>query len=546
MPAAIDPSPKSQSPKNYLLLESLLTEQHEMSAVDTFSHWHHQAEFQTSTYRALMPATKPQPGQQYAFHVDLDACSGCKACVTACHSLNGLKEDESWRRVASLTSDSLPVVQHVTSACHHCVEPGCLLGCPVKAYEKDPKTGIVKHLDDQCFGCKYCTMMCPYEVPQYRPEMGIVRKCDMCTQRLAHDQAPACVQACPNQAIRIDIVNIDPQSITTISSGTLTPTAPSNRITLPTTVYSSKKEGLSLSANDPRWKQVMVKDQLQEAHWPLVAMLTLSQIGVGVWVWDSILSIINIAHDSAQRWLALAIGTTIAIVGLNAAMLHLGRPWLAFRAILGWRTSWLSREALLFGAFAGLSIVSLASLFAIPRFELESSLWTRIADYLPVLTSIVGVISVVSSAMIYAATQRTLWKPSRSIGEMLATAVGLGGLLLGSLVRLDSIWLVVSSLLVLAAFLPKILDVWASGTNLPHSELSLAARSGKLVWSKLRPWFASSVATCVGSIVAAALGLGWISFGLGTIALVFNRAMYFSSVVFPRMPGAAMLGEEHS
>ena len=38
-------------------------------------------------YSALMPATPPAPGQQYAFDVDLDACSGCKSCVAACHSL---------------------------------------------------------------------------------------------------------------------------------------------------------------------------------------------------------------------------------------------------------------------------------------------------------------------------------------------------------------------------------------------------------------------------------------------------------------------------
>ena len=36
---------------------------------------------------------------QYAFDVDLDSCSGCKACVSACHSLNGLDEDETWRDV---------------------------------------------------------------------------------------------------------------------------------------------------------------------------------------------------------------------------------------------------------------------------------------------------------------------------------------------------------------------------------------------------------------------------------------------------------------
>ena len=55
-----------------------------------------------SRYRSLLPATPPGPGQQYAFEVDLDRCSGCKACVVACHTLNGLDENETWRDVGLL------------------------------------------------------------------------------------------------------------------------------------------------------------------------------------------------------------------------------------------------------------------------------------------------------------------------------------------------------------------------------------------------------------------------------------------------------------
>src|SRR6266566_3266557 len=87
-----------------------------------------------------------------------------------------------------------------------CLEPACMHGCPVGAYEKDALTGIVRHLDDQCIGCRYCMLTCPYEVPQYCVRKGIVRKCDMCADRLAESEAPACVQACPNEAIAIRIV----------------------------------------------------------------------------------------------------------------------------------------------------------------------------------------------------------------------------------------------------------------------------------------------------------------------------------------------------
>src|SRR5204863_9647202 len=100
-----------------------------------------------------------------------------------------LEEGGAWR-VASLVDglrvdNALAFQQTVTSACHHCVDPACLSGCPVDAYEKDPVTGIVKHLDDQCIGCSYCTLTCPYEVPSFNHRLGIVRKCDMCSDRLA-------------------------------------------------------------------------------------------------------------------------------------------------------------------------------------------------------------------------------------------------------------------------------------------------------------------------------------------------------------------------
>jgi formate dehydrogenase iron-sulfur subunit len=163
-------------------------------------------------YRDLMPATHRAEGQQYAFEVDLDACSGCKACVVACGSLNGLPEGTSFRSTGTLVgqgAEAPPVLREVTAACHHCVEPGCLQGCPADAYEKDPDTGVVRHLDDQCIGCQYCTLMCPYEVPKYDADRGIVRKCDLCHDRLAEGEAPACVQACPTEAISVRVVDVE-------------------------------------------------------------------------------------------------------------------------------------------------------------------------------------------------------------------------------------------------------------------------------------------------------------------------------------------------
>jgi len=213
MPATLKrlpPVPPTGPSAPTTLIDQLLAEQSTLQTpVAKFSEHHQQKQHSESDlaphYRQLIPLSKPGAGEQYAFEVTLDRCTGCKACVSACHSLNGLDEDEVWRDVGTLFGgEEAPAWQQtVTTACHHCEDPGCLNGCPVGAYEKEPDSGIVRHLDDQCIGCSYCILKCPYDVPKYSKKRGIVRKCDMCHQRLAVCEAPACVQACPTEAIRI-------------------------------------------------------------------------------------------------------------------------------------------------------------------------------------------------------------------------------------------------------------------------------------------------------------------------------------------------------
>jgi formate dehydrogenase iron-sulfur subunit len=220
-------------------LEWVLHDQQVLTAVDRFAKKHDAAELLSGlrTYRELIPPAKPGVGQQYAFDVDLDLCTGCKACVTGCHNLNGLDDNEVWRTVGLLHGGTTkgPAQQTVTTACHHCLDPACMNGCPVKAYEKDPVTGIVKHLDDQCIGCQYCIFMCPYDAPKYNKARGIVRKCDMCSDRLEHGEAPACVQSCPNEAIRITVVDRT-EAIQATEANAFLPGAPAPSDTLPTPV----------------------------------------------------------------------------------------------------------------------------------------------------------------------------------------------------------------------------------------------------------------------------------------------------------------------
>lgn len=419
------------------LVEMLLADQQRTTAVEKFSQLHEQGELgSTSHYRELIPPALPAEGQQFAFEVELDACSGCKACVTACHNLNGLEEGETWRSVGLLsggTSD-LPVVQHVTAACHHCVEPACLHGCPVEAYEKDPVTGIVRHLDDQCIGCQYCIFQCPYDVPQYSSSKGIVRKCDMCSDRLANGEAPGCVQGCPNQAIRIAIV--DERAVVEESEAShFLPGAAPPELTLPTTVYRSAAAlpRNMLPAN-------YYSARAEHGHLPLVFMLVLTQMAVGGFVIEQVLSAQfgwAGASEPSGRIVHLVAALVLAYLGLGAAVLHLGRPLYAFRAFIGLRTSWLSREIIAFGLFAGLATlyVGVAALqFA--GAELPAVVETRLGQ----AAALTGVLGVICSIMIYVDTRRAFWGGLSTTVKFFGTCTVLGVPTV-LLIELASTWL---------------------------------------------------------------------------------------------------------
>jgi formate dehydrogenase iron-sulfur subunit len=439
------------------LLEELLADQRSLTAVEKFSRAHdgHALAPGANRYRDLIPLEKPQTGEQYAFEVALDKCSGCKACVTACHSLNGLDDNETWREVGLLIAppkrqgwhgrlatdvegsftnllhappaarEFRPAItlQHVTTACHHCVDPGCLNGCPVLAYEKDPATGIVRHLDDQCIGCQYCVLKCPYDVPKYNTRLGIVRKCDMCSNRLAVGEAPACVQACPNEAIRITKVNAHEVSIQfrERSKDFLTH-APDGDYTLPTTRYTGSVAASPSSKTESSGTSNLVAAdatelKVQPAHWPLVVMLVLSQAAVGVITVAALLKLASLPV------LLLSLG--LIVVGLGASVFHLGRPFGAWRAFLNLRRSWMSREIVVFGMFPPLLIGAVALGFGLPIFK-SANFTALLRTGLEVSAPLIGLLGVFCSAMIYHDTHRPLWHWRRSVPLFFGTTVILG------------------------------------------------------------------------------------------------------------------------
>jgi Fe-S-cluster-containing dehydrogenase component/DMSO reductase anchor subunit len=411
------------------LIANLLRQQQQLTAVEEFSRDHESDRVpdQARYYKKLLPASPPEPGQQYAFEVDLDRCSGCKACVTACHSLNGLDDGETWRDVGLLIggTETAPVMQHVTAACHHCVEPACMVACPVNAYEKNATTGIVKHLDDQCFGCQYCTLACPYNVPKYHASKGIVRKCDMCSSRLSKGEAPACVQACPHEAIAIRTVTIQ-KVIEDSEADHFLPASPEPYLTLPTTTYKTKRvfprnmlpaDYYSVSPEHP--------------HWPLIVMLVLTQLSVGAFTIGFLLdSTLAPELGAIFRPLHTTNALILGLLALAASTCHLGRPLYAFRGVLGWRHSWLSREIICFGLFAGLAvnyalacwIGSTSAPFGVAGVDLV----TPYLHFVGGAVAVTGLIGLFCSVMIYVFTQRELWSFGQTIMRFSLTAALLG------------------------------------------------------------------------------------------------------------------------
>jgi Fe-S-cluster-containing dehydrogenase component/DMSO reductase anchor subunit len=538
-----------------LSLQTLLAEQQTLTAVDRFSQRHTAEELPNGTkyYRDLIPLERPQPGQQYAFEVDLDSCTGCKACVSACHTLNGLDEHETWRVVGLLHGGSAaaPAQQSVTSACHHCVEPACLKGCPTQAYEKDPVTGIVKHLDDQCFGCQYCTLMCPYDVPKYNPQRGIVRKCDMCSDRLAHGEAPACVRGCPNSAIAIRVV----EQAAVIEAGqadAFLPGAPTAEHTLPATRYiSARNVPENLLPGDYH------ATPKEHSHPPLVVMLTLTQLAVGAFGLGLLLER-GAATTSRTLEVVAQIGFAGAalLLGLAASVFHLGRPLLAWRAVLGLRTSWLSREALVFGLFAQLAILygALRAMPLLPRELPYESLAQALAPALGIATALTGVLGVLCSMMVYVATRRAHWSAALTGTAFFGSTLLLGA---ASVLTVASVfgsarppiallWLVVGSAVTKTAFELRALLPARGGRStalerrasvmlgqLRHVTIARFAAIG--IGGLLLPVMLTFVST---NDAAAARILSCAMLLLLLAGELLERYLFFSAAPASRMPGA--------
>lgn len=200
--------------------------------------------------------------------IDVDKCTGCGACMTACQAENnvGLEENFSkehraisWIKVRKLDNGkSFPEYDEVymPQPCMQCQNPPCVPVCPVVATEKGVEDGgFVSQIAPRCIGCRYCMVACPYESRAFNwhdpvwPEgmektltpnastrmRGVVEKCTYCHHRydaarakayeegrdpneLAEDEyIPACVEKCPSGALYFGDLNNPEHTVHTLS-----------------------------------------------------------------------------------------------------------------------------------------------------------------------------------------------------------------------------------------------------------------------------------------------------------------------------------------
>jgi Fe-S-cluster-containing dehydrogenase component len=178
---------------------------------------------------ALMPApalareTTARLPEAVGILYDATVCVGCKACMAACKEYNHLPAEHSttdglWDAPSDLSAKTYNIVKlyndgaglikdqekegysFIRRFCMHCVDPACVSACPVQALRKGPQTGIVQYNKDVCIGCRYCQIACPYNIPKFEWDTAFpqIKKCELCSHRIAGGDYPACCEFCPN------------------------------------------------------------------------------------------------------------------------------------------------------------------------------------------------------------------------------------------------------------------------------------------------------------------------------------------------------------
>jgi DMSO reductase iron-sulfur subunit len=479
---------------------------------------------------SLIPGRLPEPGEQYRFHFDMTKCIGCRSCEVACNEQNGNPADLHWRRIGEIEGGVWPHTEryYLSMGCNHCLSADCLRGCPVNAYTKDPLTGIVLHSAEACIGCQYCVWNCPYSVPQFNADRGVVGKCDMCHGRLTSGMEPACVNSCPENAIQIEIV--DQLEWRSDHADANAPGMPNAGHTLSTTRITLP-EGSTVTLDRVDIETL----RLEHAHWSLVWLTTLIQLSVG--------SLFVAVVSSRFNCIALTLIFALTAFALNISVFHLGRPAYAWRALKMWRRSWLSREVLLFGlcflSLAALTLASWLSAFGLLPHGISTLAALRFA------TPMIGIVGLFASARLYLVPARPAWNTNHTPVDFMLSALLLGCAALPAIIYLSNSVLWLSRLTFVSSMVDKdlywtlVLSAVLWGANQAIRVLRLRASRtyehrascGLLNTHSLRGTFLVSFAFVGLAVLLMMVGLPFLVLPAALAGVIASRYLFFVSVV---------------
>lgn len=317
--------------------------------------------------------TNPNRNKQHAFFFTADNCIGCHACEAACSEKNENPAHIAFRSVGYVEGGSYPDYKrmNISMACNHCDNPVCLKGCPTKAYTKHAEYGAVLQDPETCFGCGYCTWVCPYNAPQLDPIKGQVSKCNMCVDRLEVGLKPSCVSACLGNALDFGVVENVPENRE--QAKTAIPGFPDPGITRPNIRFQqtrtlpdemSRTDSMPVKYHkqeDGSYSPVIDQKQGKQTFWnlkrlssrenPLVLFTLSAQAAIGAFVITFLASTLGFSEFTTFSQSSFYVPFGMISFGLIAfalfmSTMHLGKPIRFYRGFNNLRYSPVSREGL--------------------------------------------------------------------------------------------------------------------------------------------------------------------------------------------------------
>ncbi|HHH38601.1 MAG TPA: aspartate carbamoyltransferase, partial [Sedimenticola sp.] len=395
----------------------------------------------------------PNRTRQHGFHFPADNCIACHACEAACSEKNENPAHLAFRSVGYVEGGSYPAYTrlNISMACNHCDDPVCLKGCPTRAYTKFAEYGAVLQDPDICFGCGYCTWVCPYNAPQLDPVKGQVSKCNMCVDRLEAGLKPACVAACLGGALEFGVVENTPENRDQARLDI--PGFPDPAITHPNIRFQQKR---SLPREMTRTDDMPVKYHRDDAsgrylselhekhgrerHWNWRRLLgsheeshvlfTLAtQSVLGAFLLLTLGPLAGLGGIGALKAEALAplLGVMLALLGFGMFRLnmHLGKPHRFYRGFNNLRWSPVSRE------IAGVTVF-FGSLVGYSLFALFDNGFARLLAGLFAVTGVAGgLLGLWFMYRIYRIKARPYWDHWQTASSFFGTTLSLGALLTG-------------------------------------------------------------------------------------------------------------------